>query len=491
MKNKSSGWLIAMLLFFLTAAVFAPTLFCHYVALDDSSYVSKNPHVLSGLSLENIRWAFHVQQCLWSPLLWISYMFDSTLLASKPWAFHLTNLLLHSLNASLLFLLLRRMTGKVWLSLIAAVLWSMHPLRVESVAWIAERKDVLSAFFMFLALHAYILFLRSRSKAWYASILLFMVAGLMVKPMLVTLPVLLLLFDVWPLGNFSKHWKPLVVEKIPLFICSAVFTVTSSLVLREAISSLEIYSLSDRVGIALYNYVFYIGKFCWPFGLASPYSAMIPSLLVASGAFVLLTGITLFVLLSIRRMPFIFTGWFWFCIALTPVCGFIQIGNVTAADRYTYLPSIGLTVALVWGVAAFRQIPFKKEIALILAAGLILLTVRQISFWLNSGALFSRALAVTENNPVAHALYGGWLVEEGRLDDAAPHLFRAVSLAPGCYTACNNLGLYFLYRGDFDRAKICFEAACNIPGIIFEAKTNLEICRLSMEKKSKCGEEGK
>jgi len=477
-----------MLLFFLTAAVFMPALFCDYVSFDDRSHVYGNPQILSGLSFENIRWAFHVHNCFWSPLLWISYMFDSTLLAPEPWAFHLTNVLFHSLNAALLFLFLRRMTGKMWLSLIAAAFWALHPLRVESVAWITERKDVLSTFFMFLALHAYVSFSRSRSKAQYAPILLFMVAGLLVKPMLVTLPVLLLLLDVWPLGNFSKHWKLLWVEKIPLFVCSVVFTVTGWMAQREAISSLEIYSLIERAGIALHNYVFYIGKFFWPFGLATPYPTMVPTLPMALGAFVLLTAITLFVLLSIRRAPFIFTGWFWFCISLTPVCGFIQIGNTTMADRYTYLPAIGLTVALVWGVAALRQIPFKKEMALILAAGLILLTVRQIAFWRNSDALFGRALAVTEKNFVAHAHYGGWLVMEGRLDDAEPHLLRAVSLAPGYWPASNNLGLFFLYRGDFERARTCFEAACNSPGDTAVAKTNLELCRLSMEEKAKPSE---
>ena len=468
-----------MLLFFLTAAVFVPALFCHYVAFDDPLYVSKNLHVLSGLSFENIRWAFHVNNSFWSPLLWISYMTDSTLLAPEPWAFHLTNILLHSLNAALLFLLLRRMTGKVWLSLITAAFWALHPLRVESVAWITERKDVLSAFFMFLALHAYVSFSRSRSKAPYVSVLLFMVAGLMVKPVLVTLPVLLLLLDVWPLNRFSNVWKR-IVEKIPLFICAAVFTVVGWLAHRSAISSLETYSLIERAGIALHNYGFYIGKFFWPFGLATPYPMMVPSFLIAVFSFVLLAAITLAALFLLRNAPFIFTGWFWFCIALAPICGFIQIGNTTTTDRFTYLPSIGLTVALVWGVAALRRIPFKKEMALIFATGLILLTVRQIAFWRDSDALCQRALAVTGNNPIAHAHYGGWLVDEGRLDEAGPHLLRAVTLFPEYSPAVNNLGLFFFQRGDVERALICFEAACANPRHSKQAEINLESCRRFM-----------
>ncbi|MEI7851673.1 MAG: hypothetical protein WCH86_07560 [Kiritimatiellales bacterium] len=522
MKNKRSEWLIAMLLFFLTAAVFVPALFCHYVAFDDAAYVYRNPQVLSGLSVKNIGWAFHVQYCFWSPLLWISYMIDSTLLAPEPWAFHLTNILLHSLNATLLFLLLRRMTDKVWLSLIAVVFWALHPLRVESVAWVTERKDVLSAFFMFLALHAYVSFSRSRSKVWYAAILLFMVAGLMVKPVLVTLPVLLLLLDVWPLNRFSDV-RNRIVEKIPLFVCAAVFTVVGWLAHRSAIASFETYSLIERSGIALHNYVFYIGKFFWPFGLATPYPMMVPSLPIAVFSFVLLAAITLTALFFLRRAPFIFTGWFWFCIALAPVCGFIQIGNTTTADRFTYLPSIGLTALLVWGVAALRRIPFRKEAALILAAGLILLTVRQIAFWRDSDALCGRALAVTRNNYVAHLYYGSWLVMNGRVDEARPHLLRSVTISPDyapdvcilgryffrhgdmeramvCFeSVCINppltravavvprfspvvsdLGVFFLKRGDFARALICFEAVCASPNHSEQDKINLELCRRSI-----------
>ena len=480
MRIWRSEWLIAVLLLIFTAAVFSPAFFCGYVAFDDPSYVSENIHVLSGLSLENIHWAFGEHNGFWSPVLWISYMFDSSLLTPAPQAFHFTNVLLHSLNAALLFLLLCRMTGKSWLSLVTAALWALHPLRVESVVWVTERKDVLSVFFMFLALHAYISFIHRRGAVRYLAILFFMTAGLMVKPVLVTLPVLMLLLDWWPLNRFASDWKHLVAEKILLFVCVAIFTVTGWLAHRGAISSLETYSVAERAGIALHNYVLYLGKTLWPFGLATPYPMMVPSFPFALIAVTVLAVITLVALLLFRRAPFVFSGWFWFVVALVPVCGFIQIGNTTTADRFTYLPSIGLTVALVWGVAAVRRIPFKKELLLFVAAGLILLTVRQIAFWYDSDTLFRRALAVTESNPVAHAHYGGWLVEEGRLDEAEPHLLLAVKLFPDYSPSVNNLGMLFFRRGDVERALVCFEAAGANSRHSEQAEINLESCRRFM-----------
>jgi tetratricopeptide (TPR) repeat protein len=302
----------------------------------------------------------------------------------------------------------------------------------------------------------------------------------MVKPILITLPVLLLLLDVWPLQFFSNVWKQRVLEKIPLFLCALFFTVTGWLAHRGAISSLETYSLVERAGIALHNYVFYIGKFFWPFGLATPYPMMVPSLQVALFTFILLTAITMIALFLFRRAPHLFAGWFWFCIALVPVCGFIQIGNTTTTDRFTYLPSVGLTVALVWGVSALARVPFKKQLALVVTAGLILLTVRQIAFWRDSDALFGRALAVNANNPVADAMYGGWLVEQGRLDEAGPHLLRATALRPSYSPAVNNLGLFFFQRGDLQRALICFESAVANPRHSEQAEINLESCRRLM-----------
>lgn len=291
MKNRHPNGLIAVLLFLLSTAVFSPSLFCGYVAFDDPAYVANNSHVLTGISLQNLRWAFREHNGFWSPLLWISYMLDSALLAPEPWAYHLTNVLFHSLNASLLYMLLIRMTAKRGLSLTAAALWALHPLRVESVVWITERKDVLSGLFFFLALHAYVSFSRRRRPVSYALLLLFMIAGLMVKPILISLPVLLLLLDVWPLskdwknrcradGRFSNGWKQRILEKAPLFICAGLFTVTGWMAHRDAISSLETLSLVDRACIALQNYVYYAGKIFLPFGLITPYPMMPPLSLI-------------------------------------------------------------------------------------------------------------------------------------------------------------------------------------------------------------------
>lgn len=476
---------MALLPAVLTAAVFFPAVFGGYVAFDDPSYVAENPHVLSGLSLENLRWALAEHNGFRSPLLWISYMLDSTLLAPEPWAFHLTNGLLHAGSAGLLFLLLVRMTAKPGLSLVAAALWALHPLRVESVAWITERKDVLSGLFFFLALHAYVSFARSRRRQAYLLLVLCMTAGLMVKPILVTLPVLLLLLDVWPLRIFSNDWKKRITEKIPLFLCALVFAATGWLAHRGAISTLETFSLSDRMASAVFNVSFYAGKTLWPFELATPYPMTVPSTAQTLWTALLLGGITGVAAAARRRAPWLFTGWFWFGIALAPVSGLIQIGNTTTADRFTYLPAVGLTAALVWSVAALRPLPFKKELAAVLTAGLILLTVRQIGFWRNSDTLFQRALAVTGENPVAEAIYGGWLTEQDRLDEAGPHLLHAAESFPSYSPAINNLGLWFFERGNVQRALRCFEAAVANPKHSRQAEINLEACRRWIKQQNK------
>lgn len=477
MKCLRSEWIAASLLLLLTAVVFLPALFCGYVYFDDPTYVYKNPYVLSGLSLESLRWALEEHYGFRSPLLWVSYMLDSTWLAPEPWAFHLTNVLLHAGSAALLYLLLVRMTRRPGLSFVAASFWALHPLRVESVVWITERKDVLSGLFFFLALHAYVSFSRNRRCLPYLLLFLFMTAGLMVKPVLVTLPMLLLLLDVWPLEMFSNHWKERIIEKIPLFICAFFFTATGWLAHRGAMSTFETFSLSDRIVTAVYNYTIYLCHTLWPLGLAAPYPMAMAPLAQAAVFAVALIILTLAASFSVRRVPWMFSGWLWFGIALAPVCGLIQIGNTTMADRFTYLPSIGLTVALVWSVACLKRLPFKKEIAVVLVAALVLLTIRQIGFWRNSDTFFQRTLAVTSNNSVAHVHYGGWLTEQGRLDEAGPHLLRAVELFPEYSPAMNNLGLWLFKRGDIQRSLVCFEAAVSNPSHSRQSELNLEACR--------------
>ncbi len=475
----------ALLLFLLTAAVFSPALFCGYVAFDDASYAAENPYVLSGLSVQNLRWALEEHNGFRSPLLWISYMLDSTLLAPEPWAFHLTNVLLHAGSAALFFLLLVRMTGRAGPAFAAAALWALHPLRVESVAWITERKDVLSGLFFFLALHAYGSFARTRRRLPYLLVLLCMVSGLMVKPILVTLPVLLLLLDVWPLRIFSRDWKKRLAEKIPLFACAFFFTVIGWLAHDGAMSSLETFTLAERLRVAVSSPGLYLAKTLRPFGLAAPYPMTVPSPAEAFRIALLLGGITGAAAVSLRRSPWIFTGWLWFGIALFPVCGLIQIGNTTMADRFTYLPSVGLTIALVWSAASLKRLPFKKEGAAVLIAGLVLLSVRQIGFWRSSDTFFLRALAVAEDNPVARAHYGGWLAEQGRLEEAGPHLLQAVRRFPDYSPAVNNLGLWFFKRGDVQRALACFEAAVANPKHSQQAQINLDACRRLIEAQKK------
>ena len=370
------------LLFLAVALVFGQTVRHEFVTLDDDEYVYENPHVLHGLNLPGITWAFTQRNIYWGPTLWLSFMVDGQLYGPGPGGYHLSNVLLHAATAVLLFLVLRRMTGRLWPSALVAALFAVHPLRVESVAWVTERKDVLGGLFFVLTLGAYVGYARHRfSIARYAAVMVFFVLGVAAKPTLLTVPPLLLLLDYWPLGRvaqsgrLSAFWR-LTVEKVPLFLIMAACCTLFVSGQTKALTSAGQFSWSWRLGNAMISYVGYLGQSLYPAGLAVVYPRLGPSLPPGklAAALLVLTAITAAALASRRRCPYFFIGWLWYLGMLVPTIGFVQFGVQTVADRFTYLPQIGLCIALAWGAAdVFRRWPNRRWLYGIMSAVLLAL----------------------------------------------------------------------------------------------------------------------
>ena len=344
------------------ALVFGQTVRHDFVNYDDNAYVYENPQVAGGLTAHGIAWAFtsfHVSN--WHPLTWLSHMLDCQFYGLHAGGHHLTNVLLHAATAILLFLVLRRMTGDLWPSAFVAAVFAIHPLRAESVAWVAERKDVLSGLFFMLTLGAYAGYARRPfSLGRYLTVVLLFALGLMAKPMLVTLPFVLLLLDYWPLGRIGPHrrtgissFRRVVVEKIPLLALTAASCVATVIAQGTAVIAIDVIPLPSRIANALVSYVAYMGQLFYPAGLAVLYphpEGGLPIWKVAASSLVL-AGISAAALVWRRRFPYLFVGWFWYVGMLVPVIGLVQVGLHAMADRYTYLPQIGLCIAVTWGVA--------------------------------------------------------------------------------------------------------------------------------------------
>jgi protein O-mannosyl-transferase len=412
-----------LLLFLLVTVCFLPAVTHGFITYDDPVYVTENAHVRGGLTWENVRWAFQSTEASnWHPLTWLSHMADVQAFGLRPWGHHLTSVLLHAFNALLLFAALRRLTGALWRSLFVAALFGLHPLHVESVAWISERKDVLSTTFWMLALLAYAERMervrsgRPGAPAFYALALVSFALGLMCKPMLVTLPCVLLLLDFWPLGRFTgttarSRWLA-VAEKIP-FALLAVAACAATLFAQghgDAVASMEDFPWRVRAANALLSYCVYLGKAFFPLRLAIfyPFSAESPPHweILAAGA--LLSGIMVGALALGRSCPYVLVGWLWFAGTLIPVIGLVQVGGQALADRYTYVPLIGVFIAVTWSAADIAQRlkvapPVLCSIAAAELAALGVLTCIQLGYWRDGTTLFRHAAAVTENNWVAHA----------------------------------------------------------------------------------------
>lgn len=489
--RPSSGFkdkLLAGLLALVTLLVFLPATRCDFINYDDNLYVSENPQVQAGLTWFGVQWAAVTPVAdNWHPLTVLSHMFVCQCFGLKPWGHHLVNVLLHALNAALAFVWLRQATGSRWRSLLVAALFALHPLRVQSVAWVSERKDVLSVCFGLLTLIAYTRYARSvASGRWqvtncasaavspvtrhpslfYALALVFFALGLMSKPMLVTLPFVLLLVDWWPLARIRNSefgiWnlKWLLAEKIPFLFLSVLDVVVTYRVQQHggSLGAETILPTGMRFENALVSYFRQLGKVFWPENLAIfyPYPGYWPltPVILSAAALLVITG---FCFQQRQQRSYLLMGWLWFCGMLVPVIGFLQTGMQAMADRHTYLPSLGLLLLVVWGAydltrnRRFGPVVF-SAMSLAAVIGYILITRQQLGFWQDSETVFRRAIAVTQNNYIAHGNLGEALASAGKTDEAIAEFREAVRLEPGYTDGHYNLGVALGSNGQLDEA---------------------------------------
>jgi protein O-mannosyl-transferase len=483
-RTTGGAWAVAAGLALATLATFSPVLRNGFIdSFDDATYVTENPHVRSGLRAENLRWALTTATASnWHPVTWVSHMIDCGLYGLRPAGHHRTSLLLHIANTLLLFVALRRMTGSVGRSAFAAALFALHPLRVESVAWVAERKDVLGGFFFMSALWAYARYAEVRTARRYALVTIAIVLGLASKPMLVTLPFVLILLDVWPLGRsgagaLSRSWT----EKIPwlaLSACSCVVTVWAQTA-GGAMRSLEQYPVRVRLANAVVAAVAYIGKLFWPVDLAVIYphpGGSLPGWRVAAAS-LLLAAITGVSIRLARRHPYLLVGWLWYLGMLVPVIGLVQVGQQAMADRYTYLPSIGLVLMLVWGLPELLGSRLPRPALIALACGAVLALAvrahRQAELWRDARTLFTQAIRVTRNNYVAQSNLGLALYHDGKAADALEHFEESVRIAPGFEAGHSNLGVALADLGRSDEALTHYRKALELDPTDADVHNNL------------------
>jgi tetratricopeptide (TPR) repeat protein len=492
MKNRPHIWLAA-LLFLITLSVFWPLTRSNFINYDDNVVITENLQLKSGLTLGSIAWSFTTTYASnWVPLTWLSHLIDVELFGFSPGGHHFTNMLLHAASAVVLFLVLRLMTGSLWRSFVVAMLFSLHPLHVESVAWVTLRRDVLSTFMWFLCMGLYYYYVLAPGWKRYLPVMLTMALGLMAKPMLVTLPLVLMLLDIWPLRRWdgtlrsTQHLKRaipqmglrhLLLEKTPMLGLSAASTLITLLAQKTggAIKSVESYPLDARLGNALVSYMTYLFKMVWPQNLIvfypHPGKDLLPWKIWTAAAILLL--ISAFVWLF-RRHGYLLTGWVWYVVTLIPVIGLVQAGDQGMADRYTYVPLVGIFIALAWGISETAAklksknfiLPFFTVTVLIASTAL---TRAQVGYWFDSKTLFEHALRVDPNNYVAHNNYGIVLDEMGKHDEAIPHYRQSVAQQPTHIEALANLGVSYVETGDYEEAKHFLSRALMLNGDHAEA----------------------
>jgi tetratricopeptide (TPR) repeat protein len=516
MEKLCRPGVLCLLLALATLAVYLPVAWQGYVNYDDSDYVSENAYVLSGLKWDNVIWAFKTGHASnWHPVTWLSHMLDSQLFGRKVGPQHLVSVGFHIANTLLLFLLLRRMTGAFWRSALVAALFALHPLHVESVAWISERKDVLSGLLFMLTLWAYVRYaekargsnqlsvignqldatrntpalsrITHHASLFYLLSLFFFTLGLMSKPMLVTMPFVLLLLDYWPLRRLSlptlQHSTTpplrLIMEKLPFVALAAISSVITFLVQRKGGAVSTSLSVGARVANALVSYVRYIGRMFWPKNLSIlyPHPGHWPAwqVIVSAG---LLIAVSVAVILLARKRPYLAVGWLWFCGTLVPVIGLVQVGIQSMADRYTYVPLIGLFIMLAWGIGELMPARPWRGSALAVGVALSLaicacLTERQIRFWRDSEALFRHAVAVTRDNYLAYNNLGFYLSGQGRTAEAMENYRLSLKINPAYEDALNNLGYALAGQKKYSEAIPLYEAALRIRPNHAEVHNNL------------------
>jgi Flp pilus assembly protein TadD len=496
--------LISLSLIVVTFAVFWPVRNHTFLNYDDYEYVVENSHVKAGLTFKGLIWAFTTTHSNnWHPLTWLSHMLDYELFGLRPGEHHLTNLLFHLTNTLLLFLVFKRMTGGLWESSFVAALFALHPLHVESVAWVAERKDVLSTFFWMLTMWTYIRYTEEPKLKRYLLVLLSFTLGLLSKPMLVTIPFVLLLLDYWPLGRFQfghpsgyhssnphKSRKTpdqrsvalrLILEKTPFFALTTISSFLTIFAQRSdgVLRSLKVLPLQPRIANSLISYVSYIEKMIWPDSLAIfyPYPNIFPLWQVA-GAGLLLTCVSVLAIYSTHKRPYLLVGWLWYLGTLVPVIGLVQVGSQALADRYTYVPLIGLFIMIAWGVPSILKDWCYRRIVLAVLAGLLLsifmiVTRLQILHWHNSITLFEHALDVTAQNHQAHNILGMALSEQGKIEEAIVHYNEALRIKPDFAKAHNNLGRVLARQGKIQEAIAHYTKALQIDPNYTEVHKNI------------------
>jgi len=482
---------LAAALVALTLAAYAGVTALGFVDFDDPQYVTANEAVLRGLTPEGLRYAFtSTAMGNWHPLTWLSHMLVVQLAGAEPPAHHIANLALHLVSVLLLFWLLLRTTGRRWPSALAAALFAVHPLHVESVAWVAERKDVLSTVFWLLALHAWVGWARTREVRWYAATALAFVAGLMSKPMLVTLPFTLLLLDVWPLGRWRGTGAPggqtlgrLLLEKVPLLALTAVWSwITLFAQRREgAMEFGDTIPPGLRAANAVRSVGVYLLQTLWPADLAIwyPYPEPLPAAQVALAA-VAIVAVSGLCLVAWRRAPWATVGWLWFLGTLVPVLGLVQVGNQAHADRYTYVPHLGLFAALAWGAASLVRGPAVRRglvaagAAVVLAA-CILATAAQVRTWRDDESVFAQAIAATGGNTLAHDKLGHLRQLQGRPEEAVEHYREVLRARPTLATAHVNLGTALQQQGDLVGARASYRRALELDPETANAWSNLGV----------------
>jgi Flp pilus assembly protein TadD len=486
MQNKT---LMSLFLIVVTFAVYWQVGSYQFVNFDDGKYILENPHVRTGVTADGFIWAFTSSYASnWHPLTWLSHMLDVQLFGLDPGPHHLVNVLFHSVNTVLLFLLLLRMTGAYWQSVFVAALFALHPLHVESVAWVAERKDVLSAFFWMVTLLLYVWYVKRPEPTRYLLTLCSFALGLMAKPMLVTLPIVLLLMDYWPLGRLQfgqtglltrkdptpaiqkRFFWSLIWEKAPFFVLTAASSIVTIYSQHKggAMSSIKIVPITFRFINALWSYVLYLVKMVWPVDLAVLYPLPI-TLTIAQGLFAgaFLGGVSFLVIRSAKRYPYFLVGWLWYLVTLVPVIGLVQVGSQSMADRYTYLPLIGIFIMLAWGmrIAAgndrIRRAAL-SAIAIILLIACSVCTWFQLGYWKNSTTLFSHAASAVSGNYIAHEALGLALAKNGRFDEAITQYSESLRIWPEYDRALIGMGNVLVRQGRMDEAAVFADRALRL-----------------------------
>ncbi len=491
------GMLAVIVMFAALLGVYWNLQYHDFINYDDPAYIAENYYVKKGLTWEGIKWAFgDIHTGYGHPLTWISHMMDYELFGLRSGGHHWTNLIFHILSALILFHLFRTMTGDFWKSGFVASLFAIHPLNVESVAWIAERKNVLSAFFWLASLWAYVLYDRKPTFLRYLNVLALFSAGLLAKPMVVTLPFVLLLIDFWPLRRsagidgisaegphrFRRTVWRLIIEKIPLFILSFVVSAVTLWAVRHehGLVPLDLIPMGTRISHALVSYVDYLGKLFWPVELSVFYPhPMVVPLWKTIWCALMLVLITASCLIQRNQRPYLLMGWLWYLGVLFPVIGILQAGHQAMADRYAYLPFIGIFIMITWGGTAYLEsLRRGKSIMVTVALSAIvffsLCTWVQVQYWQDSVRLFRRALEVTSGNWVAHNNLGSALLKGGRLQEAMYHFQEALKIKPAGYPeALNNVGYVLAKQGRYEEAIDYFNQALRLKPDYKEAINNL------------------